>query len=83
MTGNDLSTLFAPLIRDGRMDKFYWEPNLEEKTFMVHQMYKDDGLSFQDVIDLIAHFEHQPLDFFGALRASTFDKQILYAPDPS
>ncbi len=24
VTGNDLSTLFAPLVRDGRMDKFFW-----------------------------------------------------------
>ena len=24
VTGNDFSTLWAPLIRDGRMDKFYW-----------------------------------------------------------
>jgi hypothetical protein len=24
ITGNDLSTLYAPLIRDGRMEKFYW-----------------------------------------------------------
>jgi len=24
VTGNDFSTLFAPLIRDGRMDKFFW-----------------------------------------------------------
>ncbi|MFS8868366.1 AAA family ATPase [Synechococcus sp. OH30] len=26
-TGNDFSTLYAPLIRDGRMRKFYWEPH--------------------------------------------------------
>jgi len=26
VTGNDFSTLYAPLIRDGRMEKFYWEP---------------------------------------------------------
>ena len=25
-TGNDFSTLYAPLIRDGRMEKFYWAP---------------------------------------------------------
>merc|ERR1712087_820095 len=25
-TGNDFSTLYAPLIRDGRMEKFYWNP---------------------------------------------------------
>lgn len=24
VTGNDFSTLWAPLIRDGRMEKFYW-----------------------------------------------------------
>jgi hypothetical protein len=24
VTGNDFSTLYAPLLRDGRMDKFYW-----------------------------------------------------------
>ena len=24
VTGNDFSTIWAPLIRDGRMDKFYW-----------------------------------------------------------
>lgn len=24
VTGNDFSTLYAPLVRDGRMDKFYW-----------------------------------------------------------
>lgn len=24
VTGNDFSTMYAPLIRDGRMEKFYW-----------------------------------------------------------
>lgn len=24
VTGNDFSTLYAPLVRDGRMEKFYW-----------------------------------------------------------
>lgn len=24
LTGNDFSTIYAPLIRDGRMEKFYW-----------------------------------------------------------
>lgn len=24
VTGNDFSTIYAPLIRDGRMEKFYW-----------------------------------------------------------
>jgi hypothetical protein len=24
VTGNDFATLYAPLIRDGRMEKYYW-----------------------------------------------------------
>lgn len=41
-TGNDFSTLYAPLIRDGRMEKFYWAPTREDRIgvamgiFQVH-----------------------------------------------
>ncbi len=38
--GNDFSTLFAPLIRDGRMEKFYWKPNRVELLEILTQMYK-------------------------------------------
>ena len=31
-TGNDFSTLYAPLIRDGRMDKYYWNPTREDRV---------------------------------------------------
>ncbi|VAI04492.1 unnamed protein product [Triticum turgidum subsp. durum] len=30
VTGNDFSTLYAPLIRDGRMEKFYWAPTRDD-----------------------------------------------------
>merc|ERR1711871_909742 len=30
-TGNDFSTLYAPLIRDGRMEKFYWNPSRADR----------------------------------------------------
>ena len=40
MTGNDFSTLFAPLIRDGRMTKFYWQPSREDLVNILFQMYK-------------------------------------------
>ncbi|CAL8468936.1 g8477 [Coccomyxa elongata] len=76
VTGNDFSTLFAPLIRDGRMAKFYWEPDRADLLGILHQMYKDDGVSMEDVGTLIDSFPGQPLDFFGALRAATYDNQI-------
>lgn len=34
VTGNDLSTVWAPLIRDGRMDKFYWYLQLQHHLFV-------------------------------------------------
>lgn len=40
VTGNDFSTLFAPLVRDGRMAKFYWHPEREDLVAILYQMYK-------------------------------------------
>ena len=39
-------------------------------------MYRDDGLSPRDMHALLDRFPAQPLDFFGALRAGTYDNQI-------
>lgn len=40
VTGNDFSRVFAPLVREGRMAKFYWSPAKEELMAILHQMYK-------------------------------------------
>jgi len=77
VTGNDFSTLFAPLIRDGRMAKFYWKPGRSELLDILTQMYKEDNVSESDLNTLLDTFPDQPLDFFGAIRAGTYDKQIL------
>ena len=76
VTGNDLSAVFAPLLRDGRMEKFYWQPSLDDLTNILFQMYKDDGLTREDMRTLLKEFPNQSLDFYGALRAATYDKQI-------
>lgn len=34
-TGNDFSTIYAPLIRDGRMEKFYWYCDYFMKWYYV------------------------------------------------
>jgi hypothetical protein len=39
-------------------------------------MYKEDGLTRRDIETLIDTFGNQALDFFGALRAATYDAQI-------
>ncbi|XP_058068036.1 ribulose bisphosphate carboxylase/oxygenase activase, chloroplastic isoform X1 [Magnolia sinica] len=76
VTGNDFSTLYAPLIRDGRMDKFYWQPNREDIINIVHRMYEKDGITWDEVVSIVDTFPNQALDFYGALRSRTYDRSI-------
>ncbi|MEA5447286.1 ribulose bisphosphate carboxylase small subunit [Leptolyngbya sp. CCNP1308] len=76
MTGNDLSTLYAPLIRDGRMDKFYWQPDRSDRIGIVGGIFEPDGLSPQDITLLVDTFPTQAIDFFGAVRAQIYNEQI-------
>ncbi|KAK1435705.1 hypothetical protein QVD17_01471 [Tagetes erecta] len=77
VTGNDFSTLYAPLVRDGRMDKFYWQPTMDDIINIVNRMYEKDGLSKNDVKSIVTTFPNQALDFYGALRSRTYDSAIL------
>ncbi|MEB3150078.1 MAG: ribulose bisphosphate carboxylase small subunit [Sphaerospermopsis sp.] len=76
VTGNDFSTLYAPLIRDGRMEKFYWEPNRDDKVGVVGGIFAEDGLSQREIEQLVDTFSHQSIDFFSALRSRIYDEQI-------
>ncbi len=75
-TGNDFATLYAPLIRDGRMQKFYWEPDEADRLGIVGGMFAEDGLSSTDIEQLVTHFDQQAIDFFGAVRSQIYDEQI-------
>ncbi len=76
VTGNDFSTLYAPLIRDGRMDKFYWEPDRDDKVGIVGGIFAEDVLSRQQIEQLVDTFANQSIDFFSALRSRIYDEQI-------
>ncbi|MFH7030877.1 MAG: ribulose bisphosphate carboxylase small subunit [Heteroscytonema crispum UTEX LB 1556] len=76
VTGNDFSTLYAPLIRDGRMEKFYWEPDRDDKVGIVEGIYAEDGLSRRQVEQFVDTFPNQSIDFFSALRSRLYDEQI-------
>lgn len=49
VTGNDFATLYAPLIRDGRMEKFFWEPNRDDRIGIVSGIFQVDAVSRSDV----------------------------------
>jgi ribulose bisphosphate carboxylase small subunit len=76
VTGNDLSTLYAPLIRDGRMEKFYWEPDRGDRIGIVGGIFAPDHLPPQDITLLVDTFPTQAIDFFGAVRAQIYNEQI-------
>ena len=77
-TGNDFATLYAPLIRDGRMQKFYWEPNAEERLGVVSGMFVEDGLGQTEIEQFVKRFEGQAIDFFGAVRSQIYDDQVAH-----
>lgn len=76
VTGNDFSTLYAPLVRDGRMDKFYWEPSRSDRVGIVRGIFEADHLPANDVEQLVDYFQAQSIDFFGALRSRLYDQQV-------
>ena len=77
VTGNDFATLYAPLVRDGRMQKFYWEPDRNDRLGIVGGIFSPDGLSDRDIETLVDTFPNQAIDFYGALRAQIYDEQII------
>ncbi len=76
VTGNDFSTLYAPLIRDGRMSKFYWDPSRVDRIHIVQGIFQTDGLSSGQIEHLVDTFPEQAIDFFGALRSQLYDEQV-------
>ncbi|MEO0409986.1 MAG: AAA family ATPase, partial [Cyanobacteria bacterium P01_A01_bin.135] len=78
VTGNDFSTLYAPLVRDGRMEKFYWQPDHRDRLGIVGGIFAPDGLPEAVVAQLLEAFAGQSIDFFGALRARIYDEEVRH-----
>ncbi|KAE8671956.1 Ribulose bisphosphate carboxylase/oxygenase activase 1 [Hibiscus syriacus] len=76
VTGNDFSTLYAPLIRDGRMEKFYWAPTRDDRIGVCTGIFRTDGIPQEDIIKLVDTFPGQSIDFFGAVRARVYDDEV-------
>lgn len=76
VTGNDFSTLYAPLIRDGRMEKFYWAPTRDDRIGVCKGIFRTDNVADEDVVKLVDAFPGQSIDFFGALRARVYDDEV-------
>mmetsp|Transcript_10398 Transcript_10398/g.16978 ORF Transcript_10398/g.16978 Transcript_10398/m.16978 type:complete len:451 (+) Transcript_10398:104-1456(+) len=76
VTGNDFATLYAPLIRDGRMEKFFWAPTREDRVGICHGIFKEDGITEAEIAQLVDTFPTQSIDFFGAIRSRVYDDEV-------
>ncbi|KAL8526878.1 hypothetical protein ACS0TY_015935 [Phlomoides rotata] len=76
VTGNDFSTLYAPLIRDGRMGKFFWDPNRDNIIGVCTGIFWMDNVPRDNVVKLVDTFHDQSIDFFGAIRARVYDDEV-------
>jgi ribulose bisphosphate carboxylase small subunit len=76
VTGNDFSTLYAPLVRDGRMEKFYWEPNRADRIGIVSGIFEQDTIPTGDIEKLVDAFPTQSIDFYSALHSRLYDEQV-------
>merc|ERR1711990_795215 len=75
-TGNDFSTLYAPLIRDGRMEKFYWNPSREDRIGVATGIFREDNVGEACIEKIVDEFPGQSIDSFGALRARVYDDMV-------
>ncbi|XP_012067437.1 ribulose bisphosphate carboxylase/oxygenase activase, chloroplastic isoform X3 [Jatropha curcas] len=80
VTGNDFSRIYAPLIRDGRMEKFYWQPNHEDIVNIVHRMYEKDGISKDEVISIVNTFPNQGMQSY--IKKKRDQKALEYIVHP-
>ncbi|WP_242517574.1 ribulose bisphosphate carboxylase small subunit [Leptolyngbya iicbica] len=76
VTGNDFATLYEPLVRDGRMEKFYWQPDRRDRIGIVGGIFAPDNLGAAAIEQLVDTFPQQAVDFYGALRARIYDEQV-------
>ncbi len=76
VTGNDFATLYEPLVRDGRMEKFYWQPDRSDRLGIVGEIFAPDNLGSAAIEQLVDTFPQQAIDFYGALRARIYDEQV-------
>lgn len=75
VTANDLTCLYAPLVREGRMDKFFFDPSREEMATVLSHLFNGE-LTEGEVDSLLSAFPQQALDFFGSIKSRLADASV-------
>ncbi len=78
LTANDLSNVYAPLLRNGRADLFLWKPSFDEKRDIVHHILSSfisekDESAFNK---FFKKYSNQNVAFFSQLK-NAWRKELL------
>lgn len=78
LTANDLSKIYAPLLRAGRADIFLWEPTLEEKREIVFNILNPfvSEKKEKEFDKFFKKFSNENIAFFAQLR-NQWRKQLI------
>ncbi len=69
LTANDLSDIYAPLLRIGRADIFLWEPGPEEKREVVFNILSFVSEKNEDQLELFYQkYQNENIAFFAQLK---------------
>jgi hypothetical protein len=75
VTGNNLTRLYAPLRRPGRMRSMTWRPNERELLAVVERLFSD--IADYDAMRVLAHdFHDETLAFFAQLRQAMREVEL-------
>ncbi|MFB4274382.1 MULTISPECIES: AAA family ATPase [unclassified Nonomuraea] len=77
LTGNDLTRLYAPLRRNGRMRIFSWRMDSAERASAVRSLFP--WLREREAGDLVRSFPDQPISFWAAVRRRMDDTALTTA----
>ncbi|MCL2105792.1 MAG: AAA family ATPase [Oscillospiraceae bacterium] len=92
-TGNDFTKLYAPLLRAGRMRKFEWIPDEDERIIIIESIFKPHlssaecfqlyhacqsyAKSIQQADASNVAYKPLPISFFSALKVEVQDDAII------
>ena len=74
ITAADVSRLYAPLLRDGRMAKLLWQPSPQEMVAIIQRLFAYSTTG--DAAAVQAAFPGRGPDFYGAILSRLWDASL-------
>ena len=73
-TGNNFDRLYKPLIREGRANRFDWEPTREEKISIVTSIFSLESCEVAEM--LVDSYPSEKISFFSNLMVNKKIEQL-------